>query len=283
MIQCCVAAGTAGWRAPEMIQCGVDELESLDTLSTSDDTMSSLATTIDGFSSGTSTTCHCLTKSVDIFALGCLFFYILTMGGHPYGKRSDREDNIIKEIKDISLISFNEEAHDLITHLLHRQPSERPDIETCLLHPFFWDSTKRLAFLGEVSDRCEIMSRPGCKDPMDMVLIRLERDAKSIIETDWHQTLDESADRILMKNLRQSRGYRGNSVRDLLRVLRNKKNHYRDLPDDLKAQLGPMPEGFLEYFTSRYPRLLVYVHEVVKDTGLYNEPIFTTYYELPET
>ena len=289
-----IAAGTAGWRAPEMLQCEDDELESLDILGTSDDiTMSSL-----GSSSSTSTTCQCLSKSIDIFALGCLYYYILTRGGHPYGL-FDRQANIIEEIKDLSLISSNEEAHELIIHMLHRQPSQRPDIETCLLHPFFWDSPKRLAFLGDASDRFETL----CKDPMDRVLIRLERDAKIIVKTDWHQTLDGSVDQILIKNLRQSRKYDGNSVRDLLRVLRNKvsllfkyyyyliefsllhqqRNHYQDLPDDVKYLLGSMPKGYLTYFTDRYPRLLVYVHEVVKDTGLYREPMFMTYFELPET
>ena len=209
-----IAAGTAGWRAPEMLLCRDDEL---DTLATSDDTTSSPATTINGSSSGTSTT-NCLTKSVDIFALGCLFYYILTKGGHPYGKCFDREANIIMDSKDLSLLYSNEEAHDLITHMLHRQPSQRPDIEKCLLHPFFWDPAKRLVFLGDASDRFEIM----CKDPMDRVLIRLERDAKIIVGVDWHQTLDKSADQILIKNLRQSRKYDGSSVRDLLRVLRNK-------------------------------------------------------------
>ena len=216
-----IAAGTAGWRAPEMVQCGSDKLESLDALVTGNDTtITSLATTIidKGSSSGTTTTCQCLTKSVDIFALGCLFYYILTKGEHPYGNRFDREVNIIKEIKDLSLIYSNEEAHDLITHMLHRQPPQRPEIDTCLLHPFFWDPAKRLGFLRDASDRFEVM----CKDPMDKVLIRLERDARSIIKTDWHQTLDQSLDQILIKNMRQSRKYDGNSVRDLLRVLRNK-------------------------------------------------------------
>ena len=204
-----IAAGT-GWRAPEMLLCGNDEL---DALSTSDDTMSSLATTINGSSSGTSTEI-CLTKSVDIFALGCLFYYILTKGRHPYGSRFDREANIIKENKDLSLLYSNEEARNLIIHMLHRQPSQRPDIETCLLHPFLWDPAKRLGFLRDASDRFEVM----CKDPMDRVLIRLERDAKSIVGTDWHQSLDQ----ILINNLRQSRKYDGSSVRDLLRALRNK-------------------------------------------------------------
>ena len=200
-----IATGTAGWRAPEMFLCGDDKMDD-----TGDDTISSLATTI---SSGTPTKI-CLTKSVDIFALGCLFYYILTKGRHPYGGRFEREANIIKENKDLSLLCSNEEAHDLITRMLHRQPSQRPDIETCLLHPFFWDSVKRLGFLRDASDRFEAM----CKDPMDRVLIRLERDAKSIVGIDWHQTLDQ----IFIKNLRQSRRYDGSSLRDLLRALRNK-------------------------------------------------------------
>ena len=295
-----IAEGTAGWMAPEMLQCMDRELELLAT--SGDTTMSS---TNNGSSSepGTSITtcqCECLTKCVDIFALGCLFYYILTKGGHPYGHRFDREYNIRNGVKDLSLVYSNEEAHDLITHMLHRQPSDRFDIKTCLLHPFFWEPSKRLAFLRDASDRFEIMS----KDPMDSVLIRLERDAKSIIKTDWYHTLDQSQDQILIKNLRKTRGYDGNSLRDLLRVLRNKvslfhsyryifveflfplyqqRNHYQDLPDELKVQLGSMPEGFLEYFTSRYPRLLVYVHEVVKETGLHSESMFKNYFELPES
>ena len=299
-----IAAGTAGWRAPEMLQCKDDESESLDILAATrsdDTTMSSLATAINGSSPGTpTTTCQCLSKSVDIFALGCLYYYILTRGGHPYGNCFDRQANIIKQNKNLSRISLNEEAHDLITKMLHHQPSKRPDIETCLLHPFFWDSTKRLAFLENASNRFENLR----KDPMDNVLIRLERDTKIILRTDWHQTLDETPNQILLKSLRQTRKYDGNSVRDLLRGLRNKvslsfkyyyflliffpllykqSSHYQDLPEDVKLLLGSMPEGFLKYFTDRYPKLLVYLHGVVKDTGLYLEPMFKAYFELPET
>ena len=213
-----IAHGTAGWMSPETLQCIDDDLESL---ANGDTTMSSLAT-INASSSGTSnTTCPCLAKSVDIFALGCVFYYLLTRGGHPYGHRLNRELNIRSGNKDLSDIHSNNEAHDLITHMLHQQSSERLDIETCLLHPFFWDPAKRLGFLRDASDRFEIMS----KDPMDSVLIRLERDAKSIIETDWRQTLDQSTDQILIKSLRKSRGY-DNSVRDLLRVLRNKVSDF---------------------------------------------------------
>ena len=200
-----------------MLLCEVDRLDTLATDDDTVDTVSSLATTINSSSSGTSTDIY-LTKSVDIFALGCLFYYILTEGRHPYGNPFDREANIIKGNKDLSLLYSNGEAHDLINHMLHRQASHRPDIETCLLHPFFWYSARRLGFLRDASDKFEVM----CKDPMDRVLIRLERDAINIVGTDWHQTLDQSLGQILIKNLRHSRKYDGTSVRDLLRALRNK-------------------------------------------------------------
>ena len=215
------AAGTAGWRAPEMLLCGVGKLN---TLATGDDTdtvssESSLTTTINSSSSGTSTEI-CLTKSVDIFALGCLFYYILTEGRHPYGNPFDREANIIQENKNLSLLYSNREAHDLVSHMLHRHPSQRPDIETCLLHPFFWYPARCLAFLRDASDRFEVMRKVPTR--MDRVLIRLESNAKIIVGTDWRQILDRSSGQILLKNLRESRKYDGTSVRDLLRVLRNK-------------------------------------------------------------
>ena len=216
-----MAAGTAGWQAPEML-LGDDKL---DELSVGDDSISSQgnqASTINGSSSGAMR--PRLTKSVDIFALGCLFHYIFMEGKHPFGDRDHREANIVKDKKDLSLLhSKEEEAYDLITRMIRPQPSQRPDIETCLLHPFFWDAAKRLGFLRKASDRFEIM----CKGPpMDKGLERLERDAESIVGSDWHQTLDPSSDQILLRDLRRSRTYDGRSVRDLLRVLRNKVSNF---------------------------------------------------------
>jgi len=79
--------------------------------------------------------------------------------------------------------------------------------------------------------------------------------------------------------LRKNRGYDGNSVRDLMRALRNKRSHYQDLPDDVKVQLGAMPDGYLKYFTDRFPKLLIHVYQVVMDTGLRDDTMFKTYFE----
>lgn len=208
------ATGTVGWRAPEILRGDVK----LDELSTGDDSTSSRGSVATINSSGTTTTTTTktrLTKSVDIFALGCLFYYTLTNGGHPYGDRFEVNDNKqLSLLSEFCSIEETTEAQDLISSMLHPQPSQRPDTKTCLLHPFFWDPAKRLGFLQDASDRFEIM----CREPKDAVLIRLEKDAGDVVGNDWHQRLD----RIVIENLGKYRKYDGRSVQDLMRALRNK-------------------------------------------------------------
>jgi serine/threonine-protein kinase/endoribonuclease IRE1 len=215
---------------------------------------------------------------VDIFALGCLFYYTLTGGGHPYGDRFEREVNILKNVKSLEgLERFGEEGSDaaqLISSMLSTEAYDRPDTTSCLLHPFFWDHGRRLTFLQDASDRFEIM----CRDPRDPHLVTLEKGAFDIIGNDWHSRLDK----IFIENLGKFRKYDGKSVQDLLRALRNKKNHYQDLPDNVKRHLGHMPEGFLSYFTRRYPRLFLHVHSVIATTSLRQESMFRSYFELAE-
>lgn len=90
----------------------------------------------------------------------------------------------------------------------------RPDTTTILLHPFFWDSGRRLNFLQDASDRFEIM----CRDPKDPNLIILEKGAVDIVGNDWHSRLDK----VFIENLGKFRKYDGRSVQDLMRALRNK-------------------------------------------------------------
>ena len=63
-----------------------------------------------------------LTKSIDIFALGCLYYYCLTRGGHPFGDPDEREYNIRQDRMSLSgLEGIGEggpEAVGLITSML---------------------------------------------------------------------------------------------------------------------------------------------------------------------
>lgn len=77
----------------------------------------------------------------------------------------------------------------------------------------------------------------------------------------WDDKLESS----FLTNITRYRRYKYDSVRDLLRVIRNKLNHYRELPTDIQEVLGSVPEGFDSYSTARFPNLLIEVFRVIYD------------------
>lgn len=80
-------------------------------------------------------------------------------------------------------------------------------------------------------------------------------------------------------DLRKFRSYRGNSVRDLLRAMRNKKHHYRELLEPVRLSLGRIPDEFVAYFTTRFPNLLLHTYEAMSVCA--NESPFMPYYDAP--
>lgn len=54
------------------------------------------------------------------------------------------------------------------------------------------------------------------------------------------------------------------------------KHHYHELPADVRVALGSVPEGFVQYFTSRFPRLLLHTHGAMRVCA--HERIFHSYY-----
>lgn len=107
----------------------------------------------------------------------------------------------------------------------------------------------------------------------------------------------------LPADLKRFRSYKGTSVRDLLRAMRNKvcsrawvghsrdgrpllsrdpcpvhpqKHHYRELPAEVRETLGQLPAGFIQYFTQRFPRLLLHTHGAMRTCA--SESLFLPYY-----
>jgi serine/threonine-protein kinase/endoribonuclease IRE1 len=272
-----MGVGTFGWRAPEILR-GEVKLDEPLTDDHSHSSRGSVGTATGSNYSGTGKSTTRLTKSVDIFALGCLYYYCQTNGGHPFGDRFEREVNIIRDHKSLQgLEGFGEEgseAVDLINAMLAPEAADRPDTTTCLMHPYFWNPGRRLGFLQDASDRFEIM----CRDPRDPHLVLLENNAINVVGPDWPARLDK----IFVENLGKFRKYDGRSVQDLLRALRNKKHHYQDLPENVRRHVGSMPEGYLSYFTRRYPRLFLHVHAVIASSSLRQESMFRSYFDLAD-
>ena len=154
-------------------------------------------------------------------------------------------------------------------------PRQRPSAAEVLTHPYFWDPNKRLNFLQDASDRFEIMD----KDPPTAALVLLESRARNVLGTDWHRRCDK----MFLDNLGKFRKYDPSSVQDLLRAMRNKKHHYQDLPPTLKKILGSLPDGYLNYFTRRFPELFLHVYNtIIQQPLIRTEPVFREYFHCAE-
>ncbi|OAQ77882.1 IRE protein kinase [Purpureocillium lilacinum] len=264
------AAGTSGWRAPELLldddarEAGVDA-------STHSGSGSVLV------NDGTMASNRRATRAIDIFGLGLVFFYVLTNGSHPFdcGDRYMREVNIRKgnyNLRPLDVLGdFAFEAEDLIASMLESDPKQRPNAREIMSHPFFWSPKKRLAFLCDVSDHFEKEPR----DPPSAALQELERHAAQVTKGDFLRALP----REFVDSLGKQRKYTGSRLLDLLRALRNKRNHYEDMPEALKRTVGPLPEGYLSFWTLRFPMLLLVCWNVVYNVEWEKTDRFREYYE----
>lgn len=62
---------------------------------------------------------------MDLFSLGCVIFFCITGGRHPFGDHLERDINIVKNKVDLFLVEYIPEAVDLISRLLNRDPELR--------------------------------------------------------------------------------------------------------------------------------------------------------------
>lgn len=210
------------------------------------------------------------TSAVDIFSAGCVFYYVLSGGSHPFGESLYRQANILAGTP--RLAHLEEEAHDqvlarsLVEAMLRPRPPARPSAQHVLAHPFFWSRAKQLHFFQDVSDWLE-------KEPEQGPLVTaLEAGGSAVVRGNWRDHISVP----LQTDLRRFRSYKGTSVRDLLRAVRNKKHHYRELPAEVRQALGRVPDGFVQYFTERFPRLLLHTHQALGSCA--SESLFLPYY-----
>ncbi|CAG5184017.1 uncharacterized protein ALTATR162_LOCUS10868 [Alternaria atra] len=261
-------AGTVGWKAPELIS-QPKELANGSSQGFSRDSSSSTDPVAQG-----------VKRAVDIFSLGCVFYYVLTGGCHPFddeeGWMQIREYNIKKEKSNLDRLLLGAdsvEPHRLIHWMLRPRPEDRPNALQVMNHPFFWDDQKRLDFLCDCSDHWEREPR----DPPSDHLAVLEEYSEDVL--DHRRNFLAKLDQGFINSLGKQRKYTGDKMLDLLRALRNKKNHYEDMEDAIKAKVGPLPSGYLRYWTVKFPQLLMSCYDAVLRCDLEREPRFKKYFE----
>lgn len=270
------AAGTTGWRAPELL-LDDDAPGSMMTIDPNSSLHSASGSGVVG-SELNGPNQRRVTRAIDIFSLGLVFYYVLSKGQHPFdcGDRYMREVNIRKgnySLHDLDALGdYAFEAKDLITSMLNANPKDRPTALDVMSHPFFWSEKKRLAFLCDVSDAFEKEPR----DPPSRSLVQLEKHAREICRGDFLKNLPKE----FVESLGKQRKYTGDRLLDLLRALRNKRNHFDDMPESLRKSIGGF-NGYLGFWTRRFPDLLIYCWNVVYEEGWDEEERFKEYY-LPE-
>jgi len=208
-----------------------------------------------------------VTRKIDVFSLGCLVFYILEMGAHPFGEWLARESNIVdgKAVELHRLAAYSTDAHVLVAAMIAAQPQRRPTMAAVLRSLFFWPAKERLDFLCDVSDRLETAT------PVEVRA--LEDRAGEIVghaAYDWVSVLDAALQADVASP--KYRKYNVHSIKDLLRYIRNRRHHR----EDMDALLTHDPFTFLEHFTGpkRFSALPVACAAWLEETGLALEPHF---------
>lgn len=114
---------------------------------------------------------------MDIFSAGCVFYYVLSSGSHPFGESLYRQANILAGApclahleeeahgeRDLTQQRWEEAGHEaggpkatpppadkvaarnLVAAMLSPRPQARPSAQQVLAHPFFWSRAKQLQF-----------------------------------------------------------------------------------------------------------------------------------------
>ncbi|CAL8141651.1 unnamed protein product [Orchesella dallaii] len=117
-----IVCGTQGWVAPEIIA---------------------------QISEGDPQKCK-FTQASDIFALGCLYYFVITDGKHPFGDQLRSQVNILD---GNILIDHKHVLHGcsqnilFIKNMISRDPMSRPSCSALLVSPIFWEAERCVKFI----------------------------------------------------------------------------------------------------------------------------------------
>ncbi|KAI3376481.1 hypothetical protein L3Q82_016938, partial [Scortum barcoo] len=113
---------------------------------------------------------------------GMLSYYILSRGHHPFGDKSSRCEYNIEEGRYTLDHVPDVVAKDLIEWMLNEEPKNRPKVEECLSHPFFWTTDRGIEYLRRIGNREEVAN---CRKPDPELICSLEKCAGSVSFKEW--------------------------------------------------------------------------------------------------
>ncbi|KAM9969883.1 hypothetical protein ACTFIR_001720 [Dictyostelium discoideum] len=231
------------------------------------------------------------TKSVDVFSLGCLIYFIMTNGAHPFGDRFSRLRYITKNKYNLSQLSnLNLVATHLIELMISYDESKRPTLSSVLKHPLFWDSLKKIKFLESSlrllgdhdfkkfninkiliscnSNSCSSSSSNSICNSSSINSSNSSSSSCYCVPLPWNQSLDyQLVDSLSNQIEKKVASYKFDQLHDLIRFIRNTLQHYNQIYRDLKQILPnsdileslKSQQSTLNYFESKFPTLIIFL------------------------
>ncbi|XP_051284443.1 uncharacterized protein LOC127379192 isoform X6 [Dicentrarchus labrax] len=157
--------------------------------------------------------------NTDVQVAGMLSYYILSGGHHPFGdKPFECEYHIHKGKYSLDHVQ-DVVAKDLIEWMIDTEPKNRPKVEECLSHPFFWTTEKRAEYLRKIGNREEVAKYRNAEQEL---ICSLEKCAGDESFKQWKNKFPPE---LVQKMDGNKKAYPENTL-GLLRFIRNLHEHY---------------------------------------------------------
>ena len=199
------------------------------------------------------------TKKSDIFSLGLVFHYLLTLGKHPFGIEGEPAHVIERKIVEMPPKlgqTLGSEVTSFLQILLRKNPSKRPPAAFLNQHPFLWSDRKKIEFLKAVGDQPEAAN--PTMNPNSELERRLQTTniGQRIRFLTWDRLIVEIYHEMI-RAWRQKK-YRTDKVIDLIRFIRNAYAHKQERSLQFQQHLDD------NIFTRKFPSLVLDVFDVVQ-------------------
>ena len=198
------------------------------------------------------------TEQSDVFSLGLVLHYLLTLGKHPFGIEGEPAHVIERKIVEMSPnldLTLDPEAISFLQILRTKNPSKRPPAAYLNQHPFLWSNRKKIEFLKAVGDQPEAAYPAEFPNSLEQRL-QTTYTGKRVRITTWDRVIAEIYHEIT-RGWKQKK-YRTDKLIDLIRFIRNAYAH--------KQERSAMVQQHLDnnIFTRVFPSLVLDVFDVVE-------------------